>query len=663
MIRNSSRKCLNDLVSWHQDQALNTTILILRESGPTGFLLKEEGESKSFKVYLGDPHTCTCPAFLKEKDLCRHICWVLLRKFRLPRDHEYCFQLGLVERQITYILQGQHRVQTPRPTDSSSELKQHTGVEDGCVRQKEIDAEDVCPICQEELLKKRLPVSYCRYGCGNSVHISCMKIWADHQTRSETDTMVKCPLCREDFSSMKFLLEQVKNAATLVTAAERQRLDRHLGIACNGCMVCPISGKCLKCTVCSDYHLCEECFRKQGHPSHVFVFRLKRTLRWRLLDQAAVCGQPPSEALGDKSMVSDFESMKKQDRQEFCKYYTLKRIYVQRNDAAILISISMSSFTMKSEKVPEHIVKSLPLLKVRASSKLMEPGQQCRLCLKIFSLGQYVRELPCHHKFHLNCIDKWFSHGSNSCPLDGQVIYNTLTWSKVPSKDKLTVTLPSKTQSKMMVKPQEELFVPGIGLSVRPTSSSEASNPVGAEGSTSTSPVITSKDMILNGFQCLHLNQSPTDGHGIGNISHQKQPPKPKLRHLRGKTCHSSEHRKSEESRTVVSANTITRSSFRTPGLQYKESSPNTESLEPSTENRGSDKTHADLFVGLNVVYWDSAVQRRESSHPGRNQTQRRPNYRRAKNNNELSSDVDPALKMQGIPINIPIQQNTTQYE
>lgn len=30
------------------------------------------------------------------------------------------------------------------------------------VRQKEIEAEDVCPICQEELLGKRLPVSYCK---------------------------------------------------------------------------------------------------------------------------------------------------------------------------------------------------------------------------------------------------------------------------------------------------------------------------------------------------------------------------------------------------------------------------------------------------------------------------------------------------------------------
>ena len=27
------------------------------------------------KVFLGDPHSCTCPTFVKEKDLCIHILW------------------------------------------------------------------------------------------------------------------------------------------------------------------------------------------------------------------------------------------------------------------------------------------------------------------------------------------------------------------------------------------------------------------------------------------------------------------------------------------------------------------------------------------------------------------------------------------------------------
>ena len=44
------KNTVSDAVSWHQDQALNTTIFILKEYGPIGFLLKEEGESNNFKV-------------------------------------------------------------------------------------------------------------------------------------------------------------------------------------------------------------------------------------------------------------------------------------------------------------------------------------------------------------------------------------------------------------------------------------------------------------------------------------------------------------------------------------------------------------------------------------------------------------------------------------
>ena len=41
---------LSDAISWHQDQALSSMFFILREVGPTSFLLKEDGSDKKFKV-------------------------------------------------------------------------------------------------------------------------------------------------------------------------------------------------------------------------------------------------------------------------------------------------------------------------------------------------------------------------------------------------------------------------------------------------------------------------------------------------------------------------------------------------------------------------------------------------------------------------------------
>lgn len=69
------------------------------------------------------------------------------------------FQLGLTEGKINDLLRGIHQVQTPK----HGARDENTCVEeDGCLKQKDIGAEDVCPICQELLLEKRLPVTFCR---------------------------------------------------------------------------------------------------------------------------------------------------------------------------------------------------------------------------------------------------------------------------------------------------------------------------------------------------------------------------------------------------------------------------------------------------------------------------------------------------------------------
>lgn len=51
MFRNTSwRKTASDAVSLRQDQALSTTVFLLKSYGPTGFLLQEEGATRNHKV-------------------------------------------------------------------------------------------------------------------------------------------------------------------------------------------------------------------------------------------------------------------------------------------------------------------------------------------------------------------------------------------------------------------------------------------------------------------------------------------------------------------------------------------------------------------------------------------------------------------------------------
>ena len=82
---------------------MSATIYILRETGPTGFLLKEESETRNNQVFLGDPHRCTCTTFRKENDLCKHICWLLLKKFRASTyDPSLCLNLNLISMSYYY---------------------------------------------------------------------------------------------------------------------------------------------------------------------------------------------------------------------------------------------------------------------------------------------------------------------------------------------------------------------------------------------------------------------------------------------------------------------------------------------------------------------------------------------------------------------------------
>ncbi|XP_051877974.1 E3 ubiquitin-protein ligase ZSWIM2 [Pristis pectinata] len=486
------RRTVTDLVNRNQDQALNTTIYILRELGPVGFLLKEEGIAKCFKVNIGNPHNCSCSTFLKENDLCKHICWVLLKKFRLPRDHECAFQLGLVDREIEILLNNLHTDETIQLPNRNSKIKQNVEEAVGVVLQKEIYPEDVCPICQEELLKTKQPVTYCRYTCGNSVHIKCMKIWIEHQTKTENETTIKCPLCREEFAPLSLLQEEFRNTTKFTMAAERERLDRHLGIPCNKCGICPIQGKCYRCLSCPDFHLCQECFPCLSHPQHEFTFREKRNQRWRPLQK--VSSVPLPLAVIDDLMNRD----------------------IVASDYDLLLQLDRN----KSSTVPGHIVQTLPTIMVKERSKLLLPGQQCRVCLKAFRLRQEVRCLPCHHKFHKECIDHWLLHESNSCPIDGQVIYNPLTWNEGPSRSKKKDSATSSEHSRPLTQiDQPQLLIPVIGYSPSPkkTSSNQAHSQQKQghfqRGHGTQNAVGFTEDFTVNGLSYLHFKDVKNEKH------------------------------------------------------------------------------------------------------------------------------------------------------
>lgn len=84
-----------------------------------------------------------------------------------------------------------------------------------------------------------------RHGCGNNVHIKCMKVWADHQMQTAKSPNVTCPICRNDFGTYTHLCREYQNIMGDQRQLKRQAISNHIGVECNVCDMLPIKVRIL----------------------------------------------------------------------------------------------------------------------------------------------------------------------------------------------------------------------------------------------------------------------------------------------------------------------------------------------------------------------------------------------------------------------------------
>eukprot|EP00794_Sanderia_malayensis_P003262 gene3262-3743_t len=382
------RRVCPDDVKTRIDEALVARLYILRETGPTGFLVKQDGSDAKLKVFLGDPNSCTCGTFSKEKELCIHILWVMLRKFRVSKDNPLIFQKALVEREISELIQGVHvQIREERKAESST-------VGESKLNPKTIEEEDVCPICQEDLIACKEPLTYCKFGCGNNVHIKCMKVWAQHR-KSDGENIIKCPLCRTDFGSYQDVIQEF-HSLTTKRRSKIETNDLHLGATCQHCKASPIQGKCYRCVLCIDYHLCHACFKDKHHSHHSFQFRKNTNQRWR-----------PASRTDNKSLPDGIIN-------------NLQNREITNDDYDLLFNLdrpSGSDYPSSSGRA-----ENLSIEVLRGNADVIKQRESCQMCMQLFTVSQCVRRLACNHTFHRECIGNWIYHGNTTCPLDGELL-------------------------------------------------------------------------------------------------------------------------------------------------------------------------------------------------------------------------------------------------
>ncbi|XP_011017941.1 PREDICTED: E3 ubiquitin ligase BIG BROTHER-related-like isoform X2 [Populus euphratica] len=80
------------------------------------------------------------------------------------------------------------------------------------------------------------------------------------------------------------------------------------------------------------------------------------------------------------------------------------------------VSLSLS---MMSLPAPESVVDSCPLKNHKKLDRVKgnDEDEQCYICLAEYEEGDKIRVLPCHHEYHMVCVDKWLKEIHGVCPL------------------------------------------------------------------------------------------------------------------------------------------------------------------------------------------------------------------------------------------------------
>ncbi|KAL6532689.1 hypothetical protein OROGR_013649 [Orobanche gracilis] len=77
------------------------------------------------------------------------------------------------------------------------------------------------------------------------------------------------------------------------------------------------------------------------------------------------------------------------------------------------------SLSMVSLPAQESVVNSFPVKTYRKAGSLGSADEvsQCYICLAEYEDGDRIRVLPCHHEYHMSCVDKWLTEIHGVCPL------------------------------------------------------------------------------------------------------------------------------------------------------------------------------------------------------------------------------------------------------
>jgi E3 ubiquitin-protein ligase ZSWIM2 len=370
----------------------SSLFLVVQQPGPTSFVLKEmAGDSgRKFKVKVGETQECSCAE--SKSELCVHILFVMAKVFRVPASNPIIWQRGLLEAEVEQIVFGglrENRRNAARAAAVAAEAAHRGSGEDGvAVDRKAIEEGDACPICCDDLdpAEGRAMV-YCRFGCGNNIHIQCFEAYAKHNATNPTP--LQCPLCRHKWGP-------------LLQADPRPMLHN---VPCSSCKL-PIANERFRCAFCASFNLCRKCFDEPGvHAQHPFDVSSAPGQPFVNADRQQVARRGGSAPVGGAGGVGvdplHVQLMHRELGPE--DYESLLRLDDGVGPAAGSV-LSMSDLAR--------------FRRVHWSSA--EDYEECAICMESFVPDDNCLKLTttCSHIFHTTCAVRWFTESRAVCPID-----------------------------------------------------------------------------------------------------------------------------------------------------------------------------------------------------------------------------------------------------
>lgn len=93
-------------------------------------------------------------------------------------------------------------------------------------------------------------------------------------------------------------------------------------------------------------------------------------------------------------------------------FLELARMLLSASD---MLEITRAAFDiLQAPPASKKVVESLPTVPI--TSEHVAKGCSCPICQVEYEIGDKVKQLPCNHMFHQDCILPWLSK-TNTCPL------------------------------------------------------------------------------------------------------------------------------------------------------------------------------------------------------------------------------------------------------